>query len=81
MDRHTDEISPLHAALEKSDWNLLNTTLITLEKAGNTSDTAAQLSVSKSSFLFHVRGFWSSDLVVPLVVIFRLEVLRLFQRE
>jgi hypothetical protein len=58
MDRHTDEISPLHAALEKSDWNLLNTTLITLEKAGITSDTAAQLSVSRSSFIVYVGGFW-----------------------
>jgi hypothetical protein len=52
-----------------------------LAKAGNASDTAAQLSVSKSSFLFHIGGFWSSDLVLPLVMIFILEVLRLFQRE
>jgi hypothetical protein len=36
----------LHAALEKSDWISLNTTLMTLAKSGNSSDMAAQLSVS-----------------------------------
>jgi hypothetical protein len=41
-----EEISPLHLALEKSDWNALNTTLMTLAKSGNSSDMAAQLSVS-----------------------------------
>lgn len=41
-----EEISPLHSALEKSDWNALNDTLISLAKDGNSSDVAAQLSVS-----------------------------------
>lgn len=40
-----EEISPLHSALEKSDWNALNTTLMALAKSGNSGDTAAQLSV------------------------------------
>jgi ankyrin repeat protein len=40
-----DEISPLHSALEKSDWNTLNSTLMALSKSNNNSDMAAQLSV------------------------------------
>ncbi|KAL3782819.1 hypothetical protein ACHAWO_005732 [Cyclotella atomus] len=40
-----DEISPLHSSLEKSDWAALNSTLTSLSKSNNTSDTAAQLSV------------------------------------
>ena len=45
-----EDTTPLHVALEKSDWDLLNTTLVSLAES-ESSSVAAQLSVSRHAIV------------------------------